>query len=694
MVFEKGFSEEEKKRKERCILVGFRIDGDGRKLLSWALTSIAKEGDFVMAVNVSRNDTEVSKTPTLTLFRILNEFMTEHEDLCNKKKVILAGRIARGNSIKRILVKEAELCAAKAVVLGANKNFSFGCSTSLAQYCAKKLPSTVSVIAVHKEQVVFERAATKLKPISGGEEKRNLRSFLHPNLGMDAKPMAPTSARISCDQKKKTVNKTTKETKDYCLISYDKMRKTNRNSVSATSRQLPEPKDYCLISYEKLSNRNSVSVLQRKLPERKPGWPLLCKSMAAKTETLQGSEGRKMSVVQWVMNLPDRSMPFTKSEINLIKELERILKLNSSACKFFKYEELQNSTNFFSQENLIGKGGNSQVYIGCLPNGHQVAIKVSKFSEKSSRDFLLEVDIITRLQHKRIMSLVGICVEDKNPISIYSLCSRGSLEDNLHGKRSKASLDWEMRFQVAVGVAEALDYLHNGCSRPVIHRDVKSSNILLSDKCKPKLSDFGLAIWGPTTSPCLTHGDVVGTFGYIAPEYFMYGKVSIKVDVYAFGVVLLELLTGRKPINDESPKGLESLVMWAIPILERGDVVELLDPILDGKYEEDQMKRMVCAASLCIRRAARRRPQMNQVLEILRGEQEIEPWMSSNVNNNLNEQDGQEEEAYPSLSIGPHIDLALLDVDDDASIISFEQNHLNSLDKYLQDRWSGSSSFD
>ncbi|XP_020704465.1 probable serine/threonine-protein kinase PBL23 [Dendrobium catenatum] len=665
MVVEKGFAEQEKDRKERCIFVGFRIDGDGRKLLGWALANIAKEGDCVMAVNVSPNHPEISRTPTLTLFRILNEFMEDHEDLCTRKKIILGGRMARGSSVKRILVKEAEFCAAKTVVLGASKNFSFGFSASVAKYCAKKLPSTVSVIAVHKEQIIFERAPNQPKPISGVQGKQNLQSFLHPRIGMDTKLTAPTSARILSDERKKVAKKSMKESKDYCLISYDKMRKSSRNSVSALSRKLPEPK---------------------------PGWPLLCKSVTS-IEALKDSDERKMSVVQWVMNLPDRSFSSIKPQVNLIKELEIIVALNSSTFKFLKYEELQYSTNYFSTENLIGKGGNSKVYIGCLPNGHQVAIKVSKFSEKSSRDFLLEVDIITRLQHKHVMSLIGICVEDSNPISVYSFFSRGSLEENLHGKRAKTPLDWDMRFKVAVGVAEALNYLHNGCPRPVIHRDVKSSNILLSDECEPVLSDFGLAIWGPTSSPYLTHGDVVGTFGYIAPEYFMYGKVSIKIDVYAFGVVLLELLTGRKPINDESPKGLESLVIWATPILERGDFMELLDPNLDGKYEENQMKRMIFAASLCIRRSARCRPQMNQILEILEGEQEIEPWMGSNVSN-LTEQDCHDEEAYPSSSMESHLDLALLDADDDASVISFEQNHLNSLDEYLQDRWSHSSSFD
>lgn len=115
---------------------------------------------------------------------------------------------------------------------------------------------------------------------------------------------------------------------------------------------------------------------------------------------------------------------------------------------------------------------------------------------------------------------------------------------------------------MAVAIAEALSYLHKECSKPVIHRDIKSSNILLSDKFEPQLSDFGLAIWGPTHSSSIIDSDVVGTFGYLAPEYFMYGKVSDKIDVYAFGVVLLELLSGKKPIGVESVKGQESLVMW------------------------------------------------------------------------------------------------------------------------------------
>ncbi|XP_020691430.1 serine/threonine-protein kinase RIPK [Dendrobium catenatum] len=674
MVVENGFNDEEKGERN-CVLVGFQIDGDGRELLGWAITNLAEEGDRLVAVNVSRNQ-DLSRAGTPSLIKVLDDCLAEHEELCRRKKIILAGRVARGSSIKKVLVKEAEICLAKAVVVGANKNFSLGGYASLAKYCAKKLPSTIALIAVHKGKIIFERAgaAAAAKPLSGREHKPNLRSFLHPSVGMDAEVIEPITRSKSDVKNPKLYNFGDKVVK--------RIRKESRN--------------YCLLDHEKMRERNvsSISVLVKKLPEAKPGWPLLRRAVTANIEALKGSEARKMSVIHWVMKLPDRSLPATQSQFDLVKELEIILEMNSSFCKFFQYEELQNYTSYFSPENLIGKGGNSRVFKGSLSDGQQVAIKLSKLSEESSRDFLLEVDIVTRLQHDRVVPLIGICVEDDNLLSVYSYFSRGNLEENLHDKRAKAALDWDRRFKVAVGIAEALSYLHDGYLRPIIHRDVKSSNILLSDDYNPQLSDFGLAIWAPTNAPYLTHSDVVGTFGYLAPEYFMHGKVSTKVDVYAFGVVLLELLTGRRPINDDSPKGQESLVMWATPILERGDIMEIIDRNLDGKYEEVQLQRMIMAASLCIRRAARRRPQMHQVVKILQGEEEIKPWMSYDVNNNLTEQDWQDDEAYPASSIGSHLGLALLDVDDDASVVSFEQNNLKSLDEYLQDRWSRSTSFD
>nr|CAB3501450.1 unnamed protein product [Digitaria exilis] len=425
--------------------------------------------------------------------------------------------------------------------------------------------------------------------------------------------------------------------------------------------------------------------------EQRLGWPLLRRAHAAAVPApcAKEQEPRKQSVVQWVMSLPRRTTPSESAEPHaaageLATELKAMLDGGGGArCRWFRYEELYESTNHFSAENLIGNGGNSRV-----------AIKLSKASAEASKDFLREVDIITKLQHRRIVQLIGVCVEGPKLISVYSYLPRGSLEDNLHGERSKPALTWENRYKAALGIAEALSYVHSGGSRPpVIHRDVKSSNILLTEDFEPQLSDFGLAIWAPSNPTSLTHSDVVGTFGYLAPEYFMYGKVTDKVDVYAFGVVLLELLSGRKPISSDgsSPKGQESLVMWATPVLSSGDISDLLDPRLDVEHDDAEVRRMASAACLCLRRSARLRPPISQILSILRGES------TANIDDHGSaaEMDCLEDEAYPAANVRSHLGLALLDVDDSESISSTEHSSgLSPLEEYLRERWSRSSSFD
>ncbi|XP_050222583.1 protein kinase STUNTED-like, partial [Mercurialis annua] len=263
--------------------------------------------------------------------------------------------------------------------------------------------------------------------------------------------------------------------------------------------------------------------------------------------------------------------------------------------------------------------------------------------------------------------------------------------------KEKSELSWDVRFSIAIKIAEALNYLHNECSPPVIHRDVKSSNILLADEFQPQLSDFGLAIWGPTSSSFRNQGDVVGTFVYLAPEYFMYGKVSDKIDVYAFGVVLLELLSGRKPIGYQIPKGQESLVMWAKPIIDSENVKGILDPNSDENLDEAQRQRMVLAANLCITRAARLRQKMNEVLKLLRGDKDAVTWVTLRKKDldDLDNQDGNDDAVYPDSCAESHLNLALLDVDDDLiSFSSFERGNLQYIEEYMKDRWSRSSSFD
>ncbi|CAN6301594.1 unnamed protein product [Urochloa humidicola] len=655
----------------RCILVGLHMDAVGRDLLRWALCEAARRGDRVVAVHIYRKS-DLCKMNTLKLIRTLDEYLAEYESLCSQKEVVLVGRVTQGSSIQKELVKEAKLCAAMVVVLGANKKYSFGGSTCLAKYCAKKLPPTTSVVAIQNGKPVFVREAPK--PPLGAEPKPVLRTVLHPSVGLEPKVIIPNPNRNARS------------------MDFD------AESCRDASAAAPKTKSFDDDATKAAGGVGGVALDQRL------GWPLLRRAHTAAAavsvpapSAAKEHEPRKQSVVQWVMSLPRRTAlpesPEPHAAAGLASELKAVLDGGGARCRWFRYEELYDSTNHFSAENLIGNGGNSRVYKGSLACGQQVAIKLSKASVEASKDFLREVDIITKLQHSRIVPLIGVCVEGPNLISVYSYLPRGSLEDNLHGEMSKPALSWETRYKAALGVAEALSYVHSGGSRPVIHRDVKSSNILLTEEFEPQLSDFGLAIWAPTNPTSVTHSDVVGTFGYLAPEYFMYGKVTDKVDVYAFGVVLLELLSGRKPISGDgsSPKGQESLVMWATPVLSSGDISELLDPTLDVEHDEAEVRWMATAASLCLRRSARLRPPISQILSILRGESAA----SIADQGGATEMDCLDDEAYPAANVRSHLGLALLDVEDSESISSTEHSSgLSPLEEYLRERWSRSSSFD
>lgn len=426
----------------------------------------------------------------------------------------------------------------------------------------------------------------------------------------------------------------------------------------------------------------SISVIRRELPESSLGWPLLKRKPRINQEE-RCEEDRKTSVVEllvkfpsqcgstssgdgnglpvkhfsnegqvlqtideceekcdslsstpgWPLlsfNGPEKSDSFTEHDAmeihqkgKLQKQVQQFSLLSNSGCKIFSYDELKRATSEFSSENLIGEGGCSNVYKGCLPDGKLVAVKVLKSYKEAISDFTLEINILSSLKHKNITPLLGVCIENNNLFSVYDFFSNGSLEENLHGNGGKTVLPWRDRFNVAVSVSEALKYLHEETPQSVIHKDVKSSNILLSDDNQSQLSDFGLAIWMPKDSSFLTDTNVVGTFGYIAPEYLVQGRVSDKLDIYSFGVVILELLSGRRPIG---------LVQWAKPLLERGNLKELLDPKLDGEFDNVEMHRMVLAASLCISQSHQYRPKASQVLELLRGEKETREWYSDYVN--------------------------------------------------------------
>ncbi|KAK4847435.1 hypothetical protein QYF36_001847 [Acer negundo] len=690
-----------KKKEKKNVVVGIRIDSRSREILFWALAKVAEPGDSIIAVHVCRNLDHVSKNKSL-----LESYLEVYEGFCSVKKVDLTGQILTGTSARRVLVREAKNQAAVSMVVGMSKQSAFGGFASTARYCARRLTPTTDVLAIHNGKIVFRRCNNNQLP---GVERNPI-----PSLSCLMENHNSSSLRESRSEFGDSEAETEKSS--FGLI--DNL-KDEASDTTDTDSSMDRSSSF-VHGYKGTSFR-TTSPFAEDILEHRPGWPLLRRVSSVRPQP-QASLTRNLSVVQWVLSLPDRSpqqsprcstieenpMERQMSDIvdesirnsslgDLRKGLEILLNTSSSSLKWFSYEVLRTATSQFSSENLIGKGGCNRVYKGILPDGKRVAVKILQSSNVAWKDFAHEIDIISSLEHKHITPLLGICIEDDNLISVYHFLPKGSLEDNLHGKNNnKHVLSWEIRFNLAVGIAEALNYLHKECSRSVIHRDVKSSNILLSDRFEPQLSDFGLALWGPTTTSFLTEGDVVGTFGYLAPEYFMYGKVSDKIDVYAFGVVLLELLSGRKPIGFQTPKGQESLVMWAKPIIENGDVKRLLDPNLDGKFNDVQMQRMVLAATLCITRAARLRPKMREVLKLLRGDKDFEKCVNYQIKENeeVDNQDVNDDEVYPHSSPELHLGLALLDVDDDStSLSSIEQSNHLSLDEYLKNRWSRSSSF-
>ncbi|KAK4266458.1 hypothetical protein QN277_027377 [Acacia crassicarpa] len=287
-----------------------------------------------------------------------------------------------------------------------------------------------------------------------------------------------------------------------------------------------------------------------------------------------------------------------------------------SSWKHYSFAQLQAATNNFSDDMLIGKGGYAEVYKGKMEDGTYVAIKklTRGTQEEMTSDFLSELGIIVHVDHPNIAKLIGYGVEG-GMFLVLQLSPHGSLAGILYGPRER--LDWNIRFKVALGTAVGLQYLHEGCQKRIIHRDIKAANILLSEDFEPQVSDFGLAKWLPGQLSHHTVDKIEGTFGYLPPEFFMHGIVDEKTDVFAYGVLLLELITGRQAL-DSSQK---SLVMWAKPLLSVDKIKELVDPYLSDAYDEEQIKIVMMTASLCIEQSSCERPYMSEVVKTLKGEE-------------------------------------------------------------------------
>ncbi|KAK9064709.1 hypothetical protein SSX86_016091 [Deinandra increscens subsp. villosa] len=284
---------------------------------------------------------------------------------------------------------------------------------------------------------------------------------------------------------------------------------------------------------------------------------------------------------------------------------------NDSKSTTFTYEELAVATDGFSDANLLGQGGFGYVHKGVLPNGKEVAVKQLKVgSRQGEREFQAEVEIINRVHHKHLVSLLGYCITGSQRLVVYEFVPNNTLEFHLHDK-NRPVMEFSTRLRIALGTAKGLAYIHEDCNSKIIHRDIKAANILLDFTFEAKVADFGLA---KITSDVTTHVStrVMGTFGYLAPEYASTGKLTEKSDVFSYGVMLLELITGRKPVDSANYTFMDDiLVDWARPLLtqalEDGNFDLIVDPRLQRNYNHNEMARMLS----CLAESTGLRPVIN-----------------------------------------------------------------------------------
>ncbi|KAK1375306.1 Protein kinase domain-containing protein [Heracleum sosnowskyi] len=291
--------------------------------------------------------------------------------------------------------------------------------------------------------------------------------------------------------------------------------------------------------------------------------------------------------------------------------------LVSGNIKKLSFKELKAATDDFHPANKIGRGGFGVVYKGVLRNGTQVAVKtLSAESKQGLREFLTEIDIISNVRHVNLVKLIGCCVQETNRILVYEYLENNSLDTVLLGSNSKTTiLDWEKRSAICKGTATGLAYLHGDIVPPIVHRDIKASNILLDKDFTPKIGDFGLAKLFPDNITHITT-QIRGTTGYLAPEYMLGGKLTKKADVFSFGVLILEIVSGRSSGKTSWGEIQKLLLEWARQLYQEGQLLEMVDPQLEG-FPEDKVTRYIKIALFCTQATPSRRPTMSQVVDML-----------------------------------------------------------------------------
>ncbi|XP_038885912.1 wall-associated receptor kinase 2-like [Benincasa hispida] len=304
--------------------------------------------------------------------------------------------------------------------------------------------------------------------------------------------------------------------------------------------------------------------------------------------------------------------------------------------KIFTQEKLEKATNKYDDSAMIGKGGFGTVYKGVLDDGSTVAIKKSKLVNQSqTNQFINEVIVLSQINHRNVVKLIGCCLETKVPLLVYEFVNNRTLFEHIHRRTNQAYLPWEARLKIASEIASVLSYLHSSTSTPIIHRDIKSNNILLDQNYTAKVSDFGMSKLVPLDGTQISTM-VQGTIGYLDPEYYLTSELTEKSDVYSFGIVLMELITGKKAVCFDGPEEERSLAMYVLYAMEEDRVEEVVEKGMPTEKNFEQIKKVAELGRECVRVKKEERPSMKEVamkLEVLRQMQQVEfySWGRDNL---------------------------------------------------------------